>query len=385
MNKKILKTSILFWIFVFVFSAVPLSQAQTQDHSVTFQLKKNPEDLQKFYLTLTVPSWLIDYYNQQNHNLNSGSDYPKFVTPATLKPVADCLRQIYSNDEDFANGVLEITHQITYRASSDPQYPVETLADGIGDCDLFAQIAASILQAGAINTVLLLYQFPQNSSKNHMQVAVQLNDAPTKAHGAIYSVTYGGFKYYIGECTGSGWRVGDCSSDYVNAPSEVVSLENSEKTAVGTVYASLEAQQLSTLALTFSEKTVFTDSKIVITGQVNPELANQNVTLLAKASDSNWFIIGTALTSSDGRFGYTWNPQNMGLYYFMASWSGNRQFSGSASTKENIVVLPDITYLTMGIIAIAASVIAIFFLFLNFGGEGKKEKTVTFYPPPGAP
>jgi hypothetical protein len=385
MNKKILKTVTLVSICVFIFSIVPLSQAQTQDKSTTFILQKNLGDTQNFYLTVTVPNWLVDYYSLKNHNLNESSDYKKLVTPYALKPIADCLRQIYSNDQDLANGVLQITHQLTYKVTYPAEYPVETLAYRTGDCDLVSQIAASILQAADINVVLLLYQFPENINKNHMQIGVQLNEAPTIAQGQTFSVTYGGVKYYIGECTGSGWQVGECPVDYRDASLEVITLESSEQTGIGTVYASLEKKEQSTLDLTFSEKTVFTDSKITLAGQVNPALANQNITLLVKVSNSNWKEIGIVQTKSDGKFDYTWNLQNLGLYYVMASWSGNTQYLGTYSAAKNIVVLPDITYLVLGVIAFAGSVIAVFYLLLNYAKENKKAETKAFYPPPGAP
>jgi transglutaminase-like putative cysteine protease len=43
-----------------------------------------------------------------------------------------------------------LVHQISYREIVPGKYPIETLAEGVGNCDLFAYVAASILEAGGI-------------------------------------------------------------------------------------------------------------------------------------------------------------------------------------------------------------------------------------------
>lgn len=161
-----------------------------------------------YELNVTIPQVLYQYYTIQNHALYSETDLAKFVTPYTLKPIADRLWQIYNNTEDFTNGVLMFVHQITYREVVSGKYPVETLVAGNGDCDLFAYIAASILEAGGIPVVLLYYK-----TQLHMEIGVDLGSAPTDARVQVYSVNHQNVSYYIAECTGGkwreGWRVGE--------------------------------------------------------------------------------------------------------------------------------------------------------------------------------
>src|SRR4030065_123015 len=96
-----------------------------------------------------------------------------------------------------------LVHQITYEETLPGKYPVETLVEGKGDCDLFALIAASILKAGGINTVLLYYE-----DELHMQIGVELGSVPKDARSNVYFVNHQDAKYYIGECTGTNWRNG---------------------------------------------------------------------------------------------------------------------------------------------------------------------------------
>ena len=227
-------------IVLFVLSLASLSQtqAQTTDYTVSFLLYNHPDGGLTYELNVTIPQALYQYYTMQSHALYSNGDFAKFVTPNTLKPIADKLWQIYNNTEDFTNGVLMLVHQITYQEVIPGRYPVETLVNGYGDCDLFAYIAASILEAGGIPTVLLYYK-----AQEHMEIGVDLGSAPTEARVGTYSINYQGVSYYIGECTGNGWRtgwrIGETPSQYQNISSQVITLENMEQTSVGQVSASL--------------------------------------------------------------------------------------------------------------------------------------------------
>ena len=68
-----------------------------------------------------------------------------------------------------------LVHQITYKEVVPGKYPVETLVEDMGDCDLFVYIAASILEAGGINAVLIYYR-----DLLHMEIGVDLGTAPTE-------------------------------------------------------------------------------------------------------------------------------------------------------------------------------------------------------------
>ncbi|MCW4024602.1 MAG: hypothetical protein NWF01_06160 [Candidatus Bathyarchaeota archaeon] len=396
MKRQISKAVTMLVVLVFVISMIPLSTAQGAT-TLTYRLTEHPNDQKTYTLTVTIPDTLLEEYQQKNHRLSFLSDYPKFVTPYALQPIADALWEIYQNDEDFTNGVLQIVHQISYEASGPGEYPVETMVNDVGDCDLLSQIAASILQAGGIDVVFLFYERKddQNRNQNHLQIGVHIPNPPVYSRYNVTSITYNGEKYYIGESTGenwqSGWRIGECPQDLIGAPVEIVNIDESERTGMQTVSASLHGQEESCLSLTLSEPALYQNSPLVIAGQIAPVLANQNITLFAEGSGDQWFEVGSVLTGADGKFVFEWNPQNIGFYRLQAFWSGNSQYCGSSSSQKGVVILPDITYLLIGAITITLSILAGFFLVLNFS-RGHKEEKLGFtstdkplYQPPGEP
>ena len=166
-------------------SLIPASFAQ--DTTLTYQLLNKPDGKTTYQLEVVIPQQLNDYYSTENHRLSSSSDFAKFITPYALKPIADRLWQIYDNDEDFANGVLELVHQITYEETLPGYYPTETMAQETGDCDLFAYIAASIMKAGGLNVVLFYYE-----SQEHMNIGVaafKCSDQKTEAMTTTLNTT----------------------------------------------------------------------------------------------------------------------------------------------------------------------------------------------------
>ena len=176
MNRTYFKAVSLAAITVIVLFLVPLNQtqAQTTDYTVSFLLYNHPNGGLTFELNMTIPQTLYQYYTLQNHDLYSNTDFAKFVTPNTLKPIADKLWEIYNNTEDFTNGVLMLVHQITYQEVIPGRYPVETLVNGYGDCDLFVYVAASI---GSRRNPKCAMDF---KAQQHMEIGVDLDGAPTE-------------------------------------------------------------------------------------------------------------------------------------------------------------------------------------------------------------
>ena len=164
------------------------------NYDYTYELLDNPEGSTVYRLTVSVTPSLYEDYSNQDHNIRGIDDLAKFVTPTALKPVADDLWSIYSDDEDFVNGALMIVHQIPYEESIPQKYPVETIVENEGDCDLFSFIAASIMTAGGLDVILLLYE-----TQNHMALGVNLSHEPYDARSDVYYYTYNENQYYVAE------------------------------------------------------------------------------------------------------------------------------------------------------------------------------------------
>jgi hypothetical protein len=330
-----------------------LSLATAQNHPITYQLLDQPDGKVTYELNVMIPEYLHDYYVEKSHSLTSTNSFSTFVTPYALQPIADRLWEIYGNEEDFANGVLMIVHQITYVETTPTKYPVETMVDAQGDCDLFSFIAASIMKAGGLDVVLMYYE-----EQTHMNIGVHLSSPPQDARDNLCYVTNDGTRYYVAECTGGkweeGWRVGECPTDLKQVSAEVLTLENMEQVAPGQVSASFTAMNPSVLSLEVAPSISIQNSAITLHGQLNPEMPNENVTLYARVNSSPWTIIGTAITQSNGSFEYLWTPEAAGLHTIRAAWTGNDQYTGAISLSRSATIIPLFLTALIGVAIVAA-------------------------------
>ncbi|MEM2202156.1 MAG: Ig-like domain-containing protein [Candidatus Bathyarchaeia archaeon] len=338
MKQKISETLIVLLILLAFSYRLPL--CLSEGYTRTYNLLDSPEGTRQYKLNVIVTQSLYEYYVWQSHEQVSEEDFPKFVTPHALEPIAEKLWEIYKGDyESFANGVLMIVHQIPYEVTVPAKYPVETIVENRGDCDLFSYVAASIMKAGGLDVVLLYYE-----DKAHMNVGVSLPNAPRYARTQAYYVNYGGIKYYIAECTGgnwrTGWRVGECPPDLIGENPIVITLENCEQWSPGQVSASYMPLAPSTLSLAVTSTFVIQGSTIALTGQLAPNLSNEKITIYIKMGSSPWILANITTTDSNGRFECALTLNEAGTCYVRASWSGNNDYSGADSPIIAVTVLP---------------------------------------------
>jgi hypothetical protein len=255
-----------------------------------------------------------------------------------LKPIADDLLSIYSNAEQFANGALMIVHQIPYREIGPEKYPVETIVENEGDCDLFSFIAASIMMAGGLDTVLLFYE-----TQNHMNVGVNLPENPKETRSGLYYFTHDEKRYYIAECTGgdgrNGWRVGECPDTLRGETAQIITLDGYEASAPSQVSSSWDALALSSLSLEASARFGVV-GRVTVSGFISPTLPGENVTVYASSWGSPFNVVSRVVTDDDGRFSYTWRPPSVGLLFIVASWSGDVSYAGADSNVCSLIVVP---------------------------------------------
>ncbi len=349
--KTTLKAIIVIIISFSLASILPISFAQ--NYTITYQLLDTQEENPAYTLNIAIPQTLLQYYQGKNHQINTILDFAMFVTPYALKPIADCLRQIYPNDEDFANGALQLVHQINYVITNNGQYPVETFVNNQGDCDIFSSVAASIIKAGGLNVVLLEYE-----AENHMNIGIHLADPPENARGEVYKITYNHLDYYIGETTGGnwtkGWRVGETSDTMKQATTRVIPLDNIETIAPGQVSASFSKLEASNVAIQVWPPFALEASTVTLKGSLSPTKTNENVTIYLGIGGLPWTILKTVQTSSDGTFEYVWKTNTSGIFAIRASWIGDNTFAGSTSGTASTMVIP----LFLGAL-IAVAIIAI--------------------------
>ena len=341
---------------------------KAQDQTLTYQLLNNPEGNITYQLNVVIPQNLHEYYEEKTHRITATSQFSSFITPYALQPIADRLWEIYDKQEDFTNGALMIAHQITYEETTPAKYPVETMADGRGDCDLFSFITASIISAGGLDVILLYYE-----DQSHMNIGVHLSTTPEDCRDSVYYVTNNGTRYYVAECTGGnwreGWRVGECPPDLKEVSAEIITLEDAEQMAPGQVSASFSSMEPSALLLEVSPIISIQNVAIILAGQLAPKMPNENVTLYAKLNSAEWTVIGTATTKQDGSFKYVWTTDVAGSHAIRAGWSGNELYTGAMSTAKNAIVLPLFLTALIGVAVIAAVIGVVAMLVAKHGQQ----------------
>jgi hypothetical protein len=338
----------------------------------TYQLLDKPSGSEKYRLMVSIPEELYENYSKRDHTLYY-YDFSRFVTPDALKPISDDLRSIYNKDEDFANGVLTLVHQIPYVESDPQKFPIETLVDNEGDCDLFSTTAASIMKAGGLDVVLLLLE-----GYDHMFLGVNLQESPKDARSTIHFYRHEGKKYYVAETTGgkweTGWRVGECPKKLERALAKVIPLDNYEKEAPGQVSSSYSIPDSSKLQISLSTSFAVTQDDIEIIGTLSPSLAGETVTLYVSALGSPATLLATVVTDFNGEYSYNWHSPPNGLYSIIAKWSGDDNYSSAVSSTFRLVVIPS-ELLVIGIIIILLIVILIAVNLATRGIIEKKENT----------
>jgi len=327
------------------------------NYTYSYSLLDHPDGSNRYKLNVSVTSSLHEYYRSKDHNVYS-LDFSKFITPYALEPIAESLWSIYSDEEDFANGVLMIVHQIPYAESVPQKYPVETIVQNEGDCDLFSFVAASIMTAGGLDVVLFFYE-----ADKHMNVGVYLPSTPDDARSEVYYFSYNGKPYYVAEATGDnwekGWRVGECPNELKDASAQVITLDNAEQTSPGQVSSSYSALASSSILLTLSSTYIVREGMVTVSGRLSPAGSNNIITIYVRKGGSQWSVLGTAITDSDGKFSFLWNPESISTYYIRASWSGNADYAGADSNIHNLTVMPfDWTFILI-ISIVSASIILV--------------------------
>jgi hypothetical protein len=338
-SSKQLTHQTLFKISISVFIILLLTNnCFAQNREQTFTLLNQPDGSIEHKLTISITETLYEYYLDKYHRLYNNYDLSKFVTPNPLEPVANNLWEIYNNEEDFANGVLMITHQIPYSESAPQKYPIETLTENEGDCDLFCFLAASILKAGGIDVILLLYE-----SEEHMALGINLSQEPNDVRTNVYYVTYENTRYYVAESTGDfegGWRVGECPDLIKEAQTRIIPLDEVELSAPSKVSTSYSTPEQTSLFMSVSAKYAIAENEIQITGLLSPALENKNITLYISSFGSPLTKLATIITDSNGRYSYIWHSPPGGVYSVRADWSGDADYTGADSNISQILIVP---------------------------------------------
>ncbi|MEM3875328.1 MAG: hypothetical protein QXU45_09395 [Candidatus Bathyarchaeia archaeon] len=288
-------------------------------------------------LYVSVPPSLYYFYHGESHSIFNINDYGKFVTPETVRPIAECIREVVGgNNESFVNAVLTLIQQMTYTVS-DIKYPVETIVDGFGDCDVFSLLAASIIKAGGLDVVLFYYK---DLNPPHMNLGVHLNSNPSHTWWTKPTYfEYLGKRYWVAECTPQKrWKVGEQLEIVANIEPLIIPLKYEGKSPA-MVSASLDKPlKNSSISASVFIKRLNNKSFFTISGSISPGLARQPVKIYISKDEKSWRFLGETFTDDFGNYSFNLAANLIGLNYFKTSWSGSLGYAGSDSTTITLLV-----------------------------------------------
>jgi len=120
---------------------------------------------------------------------------------------------------DTANYILAFVQSLSYHDDKELtpyndywKFPIETLAEGWGDCEDTSILYAALMKAAGYDIVLL--QMP-----DHMAVGVALSKPIFGAY-----IIYNGKRYFYAETTASGWLIGKVPPENAGKPVIVVTI-----------------------------------------------------------------------------------------------------------------------------------------------------------------
>jgi hypothetical protein len=332
MRFKFWKLSILLINILTLVLAAPSSFAGNIDLTYKSQIQFG---LVSHKLFLSIPTSLYEYYQGKNPSLTNDNEYATLVTPEAVKPIAYDIRNLtldaVRSDEDFANAVLTLVHQIPY-ADCDIMYPIETLVNNFGKCDTLSLLAASIMKAGGLDVVLLYFK-----EAHHINVGVYLPYEPRTTWWWLQATGYDYYnkKYWIAECTPAmEWKVGDMPPLLEGEQPWIISLENSEKTSPAHVSSKLGIPlNSSSISINLSSEPPninIEERTLIVSGSLAPAYPNETVTVYLSQDGISYRIEKTS-TDTLGNYSFNWKLNSTGTYYIRTSWSGNADYTGADS------------------------------------------------------
>ena len=194
----------------------------------TFKIRAIKPFSDEFDLKVEIPQDRLDYYKKLNQpEIKKAANFPYLATsqdPVLTKIVGDLgdlYLQNYENGNKFylLNTILEVGRNIKYenddKISSSGDYwkfPVETLADGRGDCEDMALLLAGLLKNAGFDVILVDF-------KTHIGLGLALDSALLEStygdNVPLDYYEYEGIRYYYLETTNlDNYHLGEVPQGY---------------------------------------------------------------------------------------------------------------------------------------------------------------------------
>ena len=173
---------------------------------------------------LNIPVELYQYYQGRAHQSDEPvqfvlSEFHHDCMEALVRSFCEGGEKVGYSSSDNMRNVIRFVQSLRYVTDKESKgedeyvrFPVETLVDGVGDCEDMAILAAAILHEMGYG--VLMVQLPE-----HLALAV---DCGSELEGTYY--TYQGTRYFYLEVTHIGWDIGQIPDLYKNSTAKLFPL-----------------------------------------------------------------------------------------------------------------------------------------------------------------
>lgn len=174
--------------------------------------------------TMEVSSDLYEYYQGRKHMSDNVveyvlSDYDRVYVQSLVNSFREGGEKASFSDWDNVGNVISFVQSLQYVYDEESKgeedyirFPVETLVDGVGDCEDMAILAAAILDG--MGYPVLMVSLP-----DHLALALHSDES---VDGTYYE--YEGARYYYVEVTSVGWGIGQIPKEYQRSGAKLIPL-----------------------------------------------------------------------------------------------------------------------------------------------------------------
>lgn len=176
----------------------------------------------KWSCTVSIPTELYAYYQRRTHQGDEFvhyvlSDFDRYYIRELVNSFRAGGEKFGLSETDHVHNVISFVQSLRYVNDSDskgkPDYvrfPLETLVDGVGDCEDMAILAGAILYEMGYGVLLVC--LPE-----HLALAVKCEEY---FPGTYYD--YEGGRYYYLEMTNTGWDIGQIPQRYQGTSARLI-------------------------------------------------------------------------------------------------------------------------------------------------------------------
>lgn len=245
-----MRSRILVIVWALLCNTVSAQSVLPEDGYYKVNYSWTHEDVQ-WSFSVGVPENVYDFYRERTH-INDNfmhyvlSEYDRDYIREIVKSFREGGKEWGFSDLDNVFNVVSFVQSMKYVSDETSRgeeeyvrYPIETLVDGMGDCEDVVILAAAILHEMGYSVLLVM--LPE-----HLALAVKYDK---DFSGTYYE--YEGSKYYYLEMTGKGWDLGQIPKQYKSEKATLIPLVNRPVVQLGRCGYSYDSYYMNATSVDF--------------------------------------------------------------------------------------------------------------------------------------